>query len=766
MTREPARLSETALAALFLLLATAVFTWPVAAHVNDGLADLWDAKLNAWILHWDYHQTLADPLNLYDANIFHPARYSLAFSENLYGAALFGFPLYAAGVSTLAAYNALFLLGMFFSALTAWALARYVTGDGAASLLAAFVYAFCPWRIAQIPHIQFQWGAFFALALLFLLRYLDDGRPRDAVLLSVCLAWNALCNVHYALFSVFLVGVALLWEGLVLPGATLRRRLPGLALAGAAAAAVVVPFLYPYALASKLHGMQRGGGEIEAFSGVWTDFLTAGGQNKLYAPLTKQWAKAEGEFFPGIVVVVLAGIALARLRGPASDAAPAPVSAGRRRLALAADILLVLALALWAASALFGVVEVLGLHLRDPGRILVVATALILVRLALAFPGRSAFTDLSDLLRRMRLPSRAGLLAALAAAGVVVALGVHTPFYRFLVDSLGPTFHVIRAPSRGIVLFDLGLGVLAAWGLSVLTRPRPKALRAVVCAAALAATGFEYRAFPVDVHAVDPAPAPVDLWLASLRMPGAVALFPLGDMMDQEHEFRSTAHWKPIVNGASGFAPKEYVELASLLEKAPIRGEVWELLRRRGVWLVVFRPEIAEAETASFAEMLQRGVEGGQLAFLRTFPHRQVEDLVFRVASAGPFDAGPPPGEEAVRHGKDLLSALTRPPFGYIDVPDGGTVGPGGDGYGWALDDSGIASVQVAFDGGPQSPAQYGLPHPGPPAVYPNYPGVRNAGFAFRIPPLSPGVHGLVVTATARDGGRSNLVKWFTVKGK
>ena len=192
---------ETLLAAVFFLGATVLFTWPFAAHLSNGLGDVWDAKLNAWILHWDFHQTFRDPARLFDSNIFYPGKYALAFSENLFGASLFGFPLYAAGVSTLTAYNFLFLLGMFLSGLSAWALARYVTGDAAASLLAGIVYAFVPWRLAQIPHVQYQWGPFLALALLFLLRFFDRGRPRDAVLFGVFFAWNALANVHYALFS-------------------------------------------------------------------------------------------------------------------------------------------------------------------------------------------------------------------------------------------------------------------------------------------------------------------------------------------------------------------------------------------------------------------------------------------------------------------------------------------------------------------------------------------------------------------------------------
>ncbi|MBC8645518.1 MAG: hypothetical protein H7X85_00020, partial [Thermoanaerobaculia bacterium] len=141
-----------ALAAGVFLLAAVVATWPQAAHLRDGLTDVWDAKFTGWVMHWDFAQTFRDPLRLFHANIFHPAPYALAFSENLYGAAVFGFPLYAAGVSTLAAYNVLFLLGMALSGVGAWALARALTGDGAAAFLAGLVFAFNPWQLAQIPH--------------------------------------------------------------------------------------------------------------------------------------------------------------------------------------------------------------------------------------------------------------------------------------------------------------------------------------------------------------------------------------------------------------------------------------------------------------------------------------------------------------------------------------------------------------------------------------------------------------------------------------
>src|SRR5262249_60210476 len=95
------------------------------------------------------------------------------------------------------------------STMAAWLGARELTGDPVCCRLAGLVFAFVPWRIAQIPPVQFQWGAFLPLMLLFLLRFLDHGRVRDLALMVVFFAWNAITNVHYALFSGFLVAVVL-----------------------------------------------------------------------------------------------------------------------------------------------------------------------------------------------------------------------------------------------------------------------------------------------------------------------------------------------------------------------------------------------------------------------------------------------------------------------------------------------------------------------------------------------------------------------------
>jgi hypothetical protein len=772
--RAAPRSREVALAAAFFVIATVAATWPQAARMGSGLGDLWDAKLNAWIFHWDFHQTFRDPLHLFDANIFHPARYALAFSENLWGAAVFAFPLFASGASTLFVYNSLFLLGMFLSALGAWALARDVTGNAAASLFAGLVFAFVPWRLAQIPHVQFQWGAFLPLLLLFLLRWLDGGRRRHLVLFAVFFAWNALTNVHYAIFSGILVAVVLGWEALTSDDRAIGKRIRGTLAATAVAAVVVLPFYVPYAKAAKLYGMRRSAGEMRFYSARPSAFLVAGPQNKLWAPLTQRFARPEAEMFPGVVAFALATCAvvvLRRARNPARGPKP-KIATWRRRAATVFDALAVIAFAAGIAGLAVRDLHVGHLNLSDPGRALVFLTGFVLARLLLVFPRRFAHANLRGFLRARRLDRRAGLFVAIGFAGVVVALGAYTPYYTFLFQSFGFIFRAIRVPARGMVLFHLALAVLASWGLSLLLRRvRGRTERAGFVAAALVLTAIEYRAAPIDFPAVDPRPAAVYRWLAGLPLPGAVLEWPIGFDWDAEHVFRSTAHWQPLINGYSGFAPRHYDEVKNLFDERPVPDEAWTRIRELGAALVVFHLHEAHGlARLNFARAARKALSEGKLETLGSFAHDSGRDFVFRMGSAPPFDTHIPTGERdrAAADFARLTSVAESelaPPFGVIDFPvENADVASGSWGYGWALDDSGIAEVQVATELGAATPGVVGGRRPDIPAVFPDYAGGANSGFSFLVPKLPPGPHALSITLVGRDGGRTVLTRWIRIR--
>ncbi len=741
-------------------------TWPQAAHLSDAMTDIWDGKLVLRILDWDFRQTFRDPMNLFQLNFFHPARYVLAFSENLYGAALFGFPLFAAGVSPVLVYNVLPLAGVFLSGLSAWALARYVTGDPLASAAAGFVYAFVPWRFSQLSHFQFQWGAFLCLLLLFLLRYVDSGRRRELALFGLFFAWNVLTNLHYALFGGLLVGTTLAFEA-VSGGPDRSRRVLHAALTAVIASAVCMPWLLPYRRASELYGMRRTPGEMKSYSGRVTDFLSAGDRNRLYGPLTRRWDAPEGFFFPGLLPPVLAGVALGKLRraGPRASPDAKEISSGATRAAGALDAGILVTGLLWLGALAKPNLRIGPLRLGDAGRPVVILTALAIARLAVAFPKRSRYRNLGDWLRRGRLDRRAVLFVFLGGLGILVALGGHTPYYRFLFQSFGAVFRAVRSPARGIVLFHVALGLLAAWGLSLATRNEPVARRIAWVGAGIVVLGIEYRAFPLKVYPVDPQTPPVYDWLKTADVPGAIVEWPLGLAYDFDYLFRQTAHEKPLVNGYSGFFPRPYEALRAMLESRPIPDSVWEAMAALGAGVVIYHPRPADTalQKLEYPPLIQRGLAAGRIELLGSFPSRGERDFALRLTSAPRFDSQLTAEStgDAVRALEQSVAELA-PPFGEIVFPV--PVSAGQWIGGWALDDSGVAEVRIASELGPVVSALLRMRMPGLAELYPGYPDKDHGGFGFAIPPLAPGPHTLFVTLVAKDGGETVLRRPVVVR--
>ena len=91
--------------------------------------------------------------------------------------------------------------------------------------------------------------------------------------------------------------------------------------------------------------------------------------------------------------------------------------------------------------------------------------------------------------RRSRFPF--GFFAILVPLAFILAMGRYTPFYKWLYR-YAPTFDQVRAPARLILLADLGLAALAAYGLDWLSRIRMrwKNLGAWVGLATVAAGGI------------------------------------------------------------------------------------------------------------------------------------------------------------------------------------------------------------------------------------------------------------------------------------
>ena len=112
---------------LLLGLLTVFVTWPQARQLSNGVSDFGDPLMNAWTLAWVAHTLPAHPADLFDANIFHPERHTLAYSETLIVPALLVAPIRWLGGGPILAHNILLLSAYVLSGLAMFVLVRSLT---------------------------------------------------------------------------------------------------------------------------------------------------------------------------------------------------------------------------------------------------------------------------------------------------------------------------------------------------------------------------------------------------------------------------------------------------------------------------------------------------------------------------------------------------------------------------------------------------------------------------------------------------------------
>jgi hypothetical protein len=179
----------TNLVALLVYAVVAVgTTWPLAARITTHLpGGTLDALLHYWNAWWVWRALATGQTPLYTSFLFHPAGISLAF-HNFAWLNIAAWLVLRPIVGGFVAHNLSLLANLALCGFAAFLLARDVTGDGRAALLAGLIYECWPFRLAQLDHpnlISTQWIPLF---LLFLIRAVRRGRWQDGVLAGVFLA--------------------------------------------------------------------------------------------------------------------------------------------------------------------------------------------------------------------------------------------------------------------------------------------------------------------------------------------------------------------------------------------------------------------------------------------------------------------------------------------------------------------------------------------------------------------------------------------------
>jgi hypothetical protein len=197
-------------------------------------------------------------------------------------------------------------------------------------------------------------------------------------------------------------------------------------------------------------------------------------------------------------------------------------------------------------------------------------------------------------------PRRYAALALLGSlVAVVLSLGPASGFYRFLHENV-VFFRGIRALARFSIVPVLALSVLL--GLALSGRRWLRLLALVLLLA-------EANLTPIAYGRYQPA-GPAARWLAERQ--GGVAYLPLGEG-DTQAMLESVAHFRPLLNGDSGFVPRPYTRAMELLNDR-FGPEALRLLRALDVRHVVSSRELPLPRAASFDGTFIYDVPTGEAA--------------------------------------------------------------------------------------------------------------------------------------------------------
>jgi hypothetical protein len=286
-------------------LLTVVMTWP-QARLMHSVPDLGDPLLSTWRTAWIAHQLPRDPLHLFDANIFHPERRTLAFSDATILPGLAAAPLLWAGVHQVIVYNLLLLSSFVLAALFMFLFVRRLLGHTGAAVVAAVAFASYPYRFEHYSHLELQMSFWVPLALWAFHRTLERGALRDGLLTGLGVAGQTLSSMYYGLFLVtYLVPLALVLR-------LTRRMAPGAPAALAAGAllvtVLVAPLAIPYIQNRQVVG-ERQVGEVHYYSANPGDYLAGHFRSRAWG-----WMRGpdmpERHLFPGALIIVLAIVGL------------------------------------------------------------------------------------------------------------------------------------------------------------------------------------------------------------------------------------------------------------------------------------------------------------------------------------------------------------------------------------------------------------------------------------------------------------------------
>jgi hypothetical protein len=291
---------------LLFVAVTGVMLLP-QVRLPTGVRDMGDPLFSTWRLAWVAHQLPRDPLHLFDANIFHPERFTFAYSDSILVPSVAAAPFVWLGVPVLVLYNVLMFATFVLTGVAMFHLVRSLTREVPAAVVSGIAFAFYPFRFEHYSHLELQMTMWIPVVLWCLHRTIARTRVRDGIATGLAVAGQVLSSLYFGIYLVaWLAPIAAV---LALGARSVGRSVKPLLVGGAVAALLAMPIALPY-LANRQAFGERDRVAVESYSATPRSYLSAHPSSALYGRVLDRHRQPERDLFPGVFVVALALVAL------------------------------------------------------------------------------------------------------------------------------------------------------------------------------------------------------------------------------------------------------------------------------------------------------------------------------------------------------------------------------------------------------------------------------------------------------------------------
>ncbi len=189
-------------------IAVTYITYPLLFNLNTLITGFGDELLIAWIHNWVVHALFKDPLNIFNANIYYPFKNSLAYSDFFIVTSILGYIPYSIFREPVVFINFTIISSLIFLGFSVYCLSYYVVKNKIASFLSGFLIIFSPAVLDKFVHIQILAIAFVPLSILFFLKFLETKRRRFLIISMICFVLqtiNSFMPGYFIAFSLVII---------------------------------------------------------------------------------------------------------------------------------------------------------------------------------------------------------------------------------------------------------------------------------------------------------------------------------------------------------------------------------------------------------------------------------------------------------------------------------------------------------------------------------------------------------------------------------